>query len=205
MSTGKILQELETWLAAGGNRIGQIAIRGRFTLCHVDDVENDALENFTDAEQARYLALYDDAGAYRPLKTAPNLRHGWRLAVSSLEALRLALDHFYPAMLGTFVAWRADRLGVTDFRETVNRQSGMYAVTRHITNEQADALIGDFCNDAKCLKKIRWQIESRHPVSTLPAEKFQAAEAGGAFPLLCAESCNLLVAAARSVVKNSRA
>jgi len=200
---GKILQELESWLAAGGSRIGQIAIRGRYTLCHVDDLENDALENFTDAEQARHLSLYDDTGAYRPLKTAPNLRHGWRLTLTTPGELRLALDHFYPAMAGAFAAWRAQRLAATPFRDTVNRQTGMYAVTKHITDEQAGALIGSFCNDAKCLKKILWPIAPGKPVSTLPPEKFEPVTSNESFPLLCAESCNLLVAAARGVVKKS--
>ncbi|MGC3991794.1 MAG: DR2241 family protein [Chthoniobacteraceae bacterium] len=198
-----ILPTLADWLAAGGNRIGQIAIGGQYELCHVDDLGKAGLENFTDAEAARHLSLVDEAGNYRPLKTAPNLRHGWKLTVGTLEELRRALDHFYPAMLGSYVAWKAQRLPATCLRATVNRQSGMYAITRQITTEQADALVGDFCQDEKCLKTIRWTLEPGVPVSTLPPEKFTPVSDGAALPLWCAESCNLLVAAARGVVKQS--
>ena len=33
------------------------------------------------------IARFDDSGAYRPLKTAPNLRHGWRLELATLGAV----------------------------------------------------------------------------------------------------------------------
>jgi sirohydrochlorin cobaltochelatase len=200
-----LLSELETWLAGGGQQIGQLAVRGHYELCHVDDVENSALESFTEVEQARPLSFYDDEGKYRPLKTAPNLRHGWRLTLATLEEVRLALDHFYPAMLGNFAAWRAHRLGVTPFRETIDRQTGMYAITKKITDEQADTLIGEACADAKCRKTILWPLAPGRPVRTLPPEKFDPAQINGGFPLLCAECCNLLVAAAREVVKKSAA
>jgi len=198
-----ILDTLADWLAAGGNRIGQIAFRGQYELCHVDDLGTPGLERFTDAEQARHLSLADDEGKYRPLKTAPNLRHGWKLTVGSLEELRLALDHFYPAMLGSYAAWKSHQLPATCLRATVGRQSGMYAVTKQITTEQADALVGDFCQAGQCLKTILWNLEPGLPVSTLPPEKFIPSLDGKSFPLLCAESCNLLVAAAREIVKKS--
>ena len=50
---------------------------------------------------------------YRPLKTAPNLRHGWRLEVANLAELRLALDLFYPGRLAALAAWEAHRLATT--------------------------------------------------------------------------------------------
>ncbi len=37
------------------------------------------LEIFRNPEDAIEIARYDDDGNYRPLKTAPNLRHGWRM------------------------------------------------------------------------------------------------------------------------------
>src|SRR5437660_4842808 len=79
--------------------IGQIAIqktdRG-FMLFHRDDGSADRLQIFRRPEDAIEIARYDDAENYRPLKTAPNLRHGWRLEVGDLRELRRALDHFYP-------------------------------------------------------------------------------------------------------------
>ena len=64
------------------------------------------------------LTRFDDAGNYRPLKTAPTLRHGWQLTVSSLAELRLALDHFYPGRLAAFFASESGGLEATSLRDT---------------------------------------------------------------------------------------
>ena len=66
------------------------------------------------------IARYDDAGNYRPLKTAPNLRHGWRLELVDVSALRLALDLFYPGRLAAFLAAGNGNLASTPFRETLS-------------------------------------------------------------------------------------
>src|SRR5438552_19151301 len=89
--------------------IGQIAIqktdRG-FTLFHRDDGSDDRLQIFRQPDDALEIARYDDAGNYRPLKTAPNLRHGWRLEVGDPGELHLALDYFYPGRLAMLAAWQ---------------------------------------------------------------------------------------------------
>jgi hypothetical protein len=78
----------------------------------------------------------------------------------------------------------------------------MYAITRKITDDQAQAMIGGFCrSETGCLKKILWEIAPGLPVTSLPPEKFETAGAVDELPLLCHESCNLLVAKAREVVK----
>src|SRR2546425_10106999 len=85
---------------------GQILIRrtndGSFILSHRDDADRDGLQLSRDPEDAAEMARYDDAGNYRPLKTAPNLRHGWRLELIDLTELRRALDYFYPGRLAMF-------------------------------------------------------------------------------------------------------
>ena len=77
---------LEEALAAvlnDSNRFGQIFIQrtgsGGFVLCHRDDENIRDLEILRKPDDALGLARYDDAGKYRPLKTAPNLRRGWKL------------------------------------------------------------------------------------------------------------------------------
>lgn len=178
-----------------------------FELRHVKDLTTPAAELtlYRDPEDAATLALYDDLGRYRPLKTAPNLRRGWRLVVPDLPALRLALEGFYPARLGAWIAFQERRLAVTPLRETLGRQSGMYRVTQKLTDEQADALVARFCRtDGGCLRTILWTRDAAGaPASTgLPPEKFDPVAAGpDAIPLLCQEACNLLVAEARRVVK----
>ena len=182
--------------------MGELIILGHYELRHYLDAEVEGLTLHTAPEAAREIALYDAAGEYRPLKTAPTLRRGWRLAVSTIEELHEALDGFYPAMLAARLAREQGRLAVTPLRETLNRQSGMYAITKKITDAEADALIGKFCPaDGCCLKTILWPIAPGRPVTSLPADKFTGE---GSFPLYCAEACNLLVAAAREAVKKAQ-
>jgi len=111
---------------------GQLLVRkatGRaFVVSHRDDESLDQLQRYREAEDASEIAKYDDAGNYRPLKTAPNLPHGWRLELATLEELRRALDYFYPGRLAVFAAWKTGYLKTTALRETLDRQSGMYRV-----------------------------------------------------------------------------
>src|SRR2546423_1770541 len=88
-------------LETGAGCIGQIAIaRGNgFVLTHRDDSAIEKFDIFRSAEDAILLAKFDDAGNYRPLKTAPNLRHGWRLELAEISELARALDYFYPGRL----------------------------------------------------------------------------------------------------------
>ena len=102
---------------------GQILVTKRegtgFALSHRDDASLNKLQRFRDAENAIEIAKYDDAGNYRPLKTAPNLRHRWRLELATVEELRRALDHFYPSRLAGFAAWKSGYLKTTALRETL--------------------------------------------------------------------------------------
>ena len=185
-----------------------------YELRHRADADKpaEALTRYDDPEAAAGLAINDDAGTYRPLKTAPNLRRGWRLVVADAAGLRLAMEGFYPGRAG---AWRSFRrreeaLKTTSLRETLNRQTGMYRVTGKLTAEQADALVGRFCrSDGGCLRTILWRRDPAGTVAStlLPPEKFDPAQdqtgrgEPGVVPLLCQEACNLLVAEARKVVK----
>ena len=207
MSASSITRALAAWLAAGENRIGELVILGQFELRHYDDANAapEGLVLHTAPEDARAIALYDAGGNYRPLKTAPTLRRGWRMPLSHIGQLHEALDGFYPAMLAARLAFQQGRLAVTPLRDTLKRQSGMYAVTRKITNPQANALIGSFCrSDGGCLKTILWSIAPGVPVTALPPEKFDPDSSlfeAPSIPLLCAEACNLLVARSREEVK----
>lgn len=194
-----ISESLQNWLAKGGFRIGQVQVLAQGHLHHIDDAGREDLQVFADPHAALELARYDDAGKYRPLKTAPNLRHGWRLEMSGLEAIRLALDFLYPAALGLAVAQERGGLAAVDLRETLGRQTGMYAVVKKITDNQAEAVIASTCRgEPGCLRQILWNISSEYP---LPDALKRGPDAGEGRPLLCAEACNLLVAAGRVEVK----
>ena len=199
--------------------VGQIVVQKSdscFVVCHRDDETLDELQIFRSSEDAIEIAKYDDAGSYRPLKTAPNLRHGWRLELDTLEQLRRALDYFYPGRLAVFAAWKKGMLQTTPLRETLDRQSGMYRVAAKISDSQADGLVADFCrSNGGCLRTILWKRDARETVAStkLPTEKFDPAydqveapaQPGSAIPatvpLLCQEACNLLIAECRKVVK----
>jgi hypothetical protein len=207
---------------------GQILVQKRegagFVLLHRDDASLNKLQRYRDAENAIEIAKYDDAGNYRPLKTAPNLRHGWRLEVATVEELRRALDYFYPSRLAVFAAWKRGCLKATPLRETLDRQSGMYRVAAKISDPQINDLVADFCrSDSGCLRTILWKRDRNGVIAStkLPKEKFDPVydqvmaacsrrPAGDArasrseaatVPLLCQEACNLLVAECRKVVK----
>ena len=207
---------LGDWLAKGPRCIGQIAIEGgdggSFILRHREDKGRAGLGISANADDAAELARFDDAGNYRRLKTAPSLRHGWELRLPNLAALRLALDFFYPGRLAAFLAFENNELVTTPFRDTLERQSGMYRIASQIDETQADELIGSFCrSDGGCLRTILWRRDAAGtaPSTQLPPTKFDPRhdQTGGGepvVPLLCQEACNLLVAEARAVVQASR-
>lgn len=181
---------LQQRLAAGEWPVGQVIVRPDFTLRHVADGARLELEVFTRPEHARELAKYAADGAYRPLKTAPNLRRGWLLELASLDEVRLALDYLYPGAIGTRVAFERGDLSAVPLRDTLVRQTGMYRVTQHITDAQAGAVIRNLCVEG-CLRLRLWDL----------AEVRASQPKGDA--ILCAEACNLLVAACRPVAKEN--
>jgi sirohydrochlorin cobaltochelatase len=200
-------------LATGLRYIGQIFIEARddgtFALTHREDASRNDLVPYAQADDAARLARLDDAGNYRPLKTAPNLRHGWRLVLPDRSALGIALDLFYPGRLAAFFAWEAETLVTTPLRETLQRQTGMYRPAAKIRDEEANTLVGNFCrSDGGCLRTILWKRDLKGTLAStlLPPEKFDPAhdQTGSGrpmIPLLCQEACNLLVAEARKIVK----
>ena len=222
---------VETLLESVGNDyrrfcVGEILVRrtrtGGFVLSHRDDKAADQLKIFRSAEDAIEIAKHDDVGNYRPLKTAPNLRHGWRLELETLEDLRHALDYFYPGRLAVFAAWKSDKLKTTPLRETLDRQSGMYRVAAKISDSQVNDLVADFCrSNGGCLRTILWKRDADGAIAStkLPKDKFDPARdqataanpPGSAtpataaipatVPLLCQEACSLLIAECRKVVK----
>jgi sirohydrochlorin cobaltochelatase len=207
-----IAQALE---AALTNRIciGELLVcrtKGGFVLIHRDDEQEPDLQSFSSPEDAIEIARYDDRGNYRPLKTAPSLRHGWRLQLADLGELRIALDHLYPGRLAVFAAWKTSRLITTQLRETLDRQTGMYRVAAKISDEQLDLLVANFCqSNGGCLRTILWKRDASGAVAStrLPKDKFDPAHDQSGrnekmIPLLCQEACNLLVAECRKVVKS---
>src|SRR5213079_1499953 len=101
-----------------------------------NDEAHDDLEIFQGPEDAIEIARYDDAGNFRALKTAPNLRHGWRIELRTSDGLKRALDPFYPSRLALFIAWKPGPLGNSPLRGTLGRESGMYRIAARISDSQ---------------------------------------------------------------------
>src|SRR4029077_4959280 len=86
LDLGKLEDALASALAEGRCRIGQVLItardEGSFELRHRHDADRADLERVDRADDARGLATSDDAGNFRPLKSAPTLRRGWSLVLA---------------------------------------------------------------------------------------------------------------------------
>lgn len=196
-SQGSIAEFLSAAIVSGFFQIGQVVIEKNppgFSLHHEADTGREDLEIFHSPEDALGIARCDDSGDYRPLKTAPNLRHGWELRLDSLAALRLALDGIYPAALGN---WRAVLLGekiAPPLRETLNRQTGMYRITGLLTRDEAARLITSLCRPG-CLRQILWPIESADPAPAPAAPECR-------IPLFCTNPCSHFLGKAREAVKS---
>lgn len=196
-ATSTLRDLLAAAVAEGYHKIGQAIFKAEgdgFLLCHAEDEGRGDLKIFANPHDAASIALYDDAGAYRPLKTAPNLKHGWSLRLASLADLHLALDLLYPAAMANWRALLRNEKIATPLRDTVNRQTGMYRVTGLITDEEAQGIVDSLCSPG-CLRCIQWPIPTDAVPPVVPIKEKE-------IPLLCIDACSLLIAEARRVVKS---
>lgn len=210
-----LAETLRAAVHAGIHRIGEIEIQtidspDCYILCHHADRNlsrepgDGGLEVCHGPDEARRLSLYAADGSYRFLKAQRNLRRGWVMRLESAEDLRLALDHFYPASVGVWLAWREGRLTVEHLRHKLDRQTGMYRRAKLVSDEVAQGLVAATCAAApECARRILWGLSADLPLSPAPA---CTGIAGGvleaeAIPLLCAAPCNHFVTECLSATK----
>jgi 4Fe-4S iron-sulfur cluster binding domain/DR2241 stabilising domain len=208
-----IRDDLARLIKAGYNAVGELEFAESsdgYLLYHWTDRNSlPEAKVYHSTDDARQIAKFDSSGAYRPLKGAPNLPRGWVIELNSIEALQRALDYFYPGAIGSWLAHQAGTVAPVCLRKTLNRQSGMYRVTRQLTEDQAQDLVKEACrSDSRCLRTILWGIEENQSPDFLPSSKSdptvdQTGQKRAALPILCLEACNLLVAAARTALKKS--
>ncbi len=203
-----ISQRLREALDAGINQIGEVAVlrevRGApFALCHhLDRDALDALQVDRDPRLARELSTWAEDGHYRFTKGELSLKRGWLLLLDDADQLRQALDLFYPAALGLWIAREEGQLDVQHLRDKLDRQTGMYKFARNISNEGAQRLVREVCGPGNCcVKKILWKIDADTPLDDSEASRFDGTLAPGAIPLLCREACNHFVAECRKASK----
>jgi hypothetical protein len=196
----------------GVRQIGEIAIEAnglgdRFKLCHHADLAASRAADYGGLmahhgpTEARQLSLYAADGTYRFLKGQRNLRRGWVMWLDGVADLRLALDSFYPASVGVWLAHREGRLEIEHLRPKLERQTGMYRRARELSDATAAALVPAVCGGAvPCARRILWQLAPGVPVdSGIPV-----AEESAAIPLLCAAPCNHFIAECREAAKTQR-
>jgi hypothetical protein len=179
---------------------GQVAVTAmlgaggrRYELRHEDDVGTPLpdLERHEDPLAARDLVKHDDRGRYRPLKTAPSLPTGWAFVGLDGRACTRALDLIYPATVANWHLEREGDLDVNHWRETMERQSGIYSVIKTWDRgegyEHVNWVAEACCDDSQCLKRREWGYDDETELDVDGGD--------GEFP--CREPCSLVVAAAR--------
>jgi hypothetical protein len=163
----------------------------KFELRPVTDKENDATQlRLIDVAEVRPLVQFTAEGAFRPLKSAPNLRTGWRIAVVGLGDLRAVLERIYPGAVANWYATQFPEPPLTSYRQFTGRQSGMYRITTHLDDAVAGATIRACCPIEFCLKRRLWSVEGLAP---------DEASAKSIIP--CLEPCAILLEFARKIAR----
>jgi len=174
--------------------VGQVLLRrGQrgFELRNVEDRSaTDGQLELQPVTGLRALAQFTASGAFRPLKSAPNLRRGWRAAIADGAELELALNHLYPCAIADWFAARADRPPITSYRQFTARQSGMYRITTFLNDAVAGAAIRACCHAEFCLKRRLWTVDSLAP---------DPPQSKSLIP--CLEPCAILLEFARKVAR----
>jgi hypothetical protein len=140
--------------------------------------------------EARALAQNTASGAFRPLKSAPNLQRGWRLAVADDAELESALNQLYPGAIADWHAAQSDPAPVTDYRAFTNRQTGMYRITQMLSDAQAGSVAKACCHRDFCLKRRLWMVAGLAPDA-----------AGDKSMIPCLEPCAVLLEFARTAMR----
>ncbi len=143
--------------------------------------------------EARGLAQTTASGEFRPLKSAPNLQTGWRLAAADEGELELALSGLYPGAVADWHAAQGAKPPVTNYREFAERQTGMYRLLAKLEDAEAGRVIGTACDRALCLKQRLWTVAGLAPD-----------EAKWKSVIPCLEPCAVLMESARKAVRSAQ-
>jgi hypothetical protein len=173
-------------------RMGEVLISTRQGL-HIRH-EKDLGKDFSELRQVslselRTLVQTNPQGAFRPLKSAPDLCSGWRVEMG-IQDLESALNILYPGALADLFRFINGEAAteVTSFRTFTARQTGMYRIASRLTDEEVSPAIEACCDNRVCRKTRLWDPNG-------------AREATLEFNIPCLEPCALMLEFAR---KSSR-
>ena len=186
-----------------GERVwGQVRIRrgpDGYELRHVlDRVVADGALRVVSVAELRSLAACTASGAFRPLKSAPTLRSGWRCVARGDEELETALAHLYPGTLADARAWSAGLAAPTNWSEFAAMQVGRARGLARLEPAAFRPAVEAGCSASVCLKRRLWAgpgVEPE-PESGMDGNKSQ---------LPCLEPCALFAAFARACLANADA
>jgi len=186
---------LDAFVAQLGERFvfAQVWIRrsqAGFELRNVADTDEASLKDLKDIKELRELAQFTDAGAFRPLKSAPNLNRGWRMHARDAEELGLVLNYLYPGAVADWFAVRSGRGTPTNYREFTARQTGMYRITAMLSDAATSETTRACCDRKFCLKQRLWTVAG------LPAD-----DAKDKSTIPCLEPCAIMLEFARKVMR----
>jgi hypothetical protein len=173
---------------------GQVVVRRwerGFELRHVSDLaaapHTLAALNGT---ELRAWAQSAAGGAFRPLKSAPNLRAGWRAMAADGAALELLLHGLYPGAVADWFAARSPHPPITSYRQFTARQTGMYRLATMLPDSIAGAAIRACCHADFCLKRRLWTVDGLKP-----------GDADQKSVIPCLEPCALMLEFARKAAR----
>ncbi len=174
--------------------LGQLRITrhgSAFSVCHEQDATDAAELESIPVSDLRRLADHTSAGNYRPLKSVPNLRTGWRCTVNSPAELEQALNHLYP---GAVADWHAPKTAgnITTYRKYTSRQTGMYRITTFLDDAATEQIVKACCAESLCLKQRHWDVDSYRELT------------GSKYSIPCLEPCPVLLEFARKAVRMSQ-
>ena len=164
-----------------------------FELRHVLDRDVSSLREVA-VNELRELAQFTEQKQFRPLKSAPTLRRGWRCVARDAAELDEALRHLYPGAMADWFAAQQSQPPVTHYREFTARQSGMYRITTMLSDAQVVEVARACCHRRFCLKQRLWTVEGLRP-DAVPEKSL----------VPCLEPCAVLLEFARTVVRLQQA
>jgi hypothetical protein len=162
-----------------------------FELRHHRDAEQPIETLFSVPVSSLYeLAQTSPTGSFRPNKTSPNLRSGWRTIAENDLALEEALRHLYPGAVADWFAFRNGSPQATSFRDFIGRQTGIYRVAQLLPDGLAGQTVEACCSADYCLRRRLWE-----------APGLCADDVSKKSILPCWEPCSLMLEMARRSMK----